>query len=620
VAALRTRASFGVRGGSMVPFVLLGLGAAQRYFQLPAAPLGAPLRGAPGQLVALDDAGAYAAVERFAGLAPRPALRPAAVPAGAAFPWALCAAVPVAAFAVVAGSRGRGAAPRASPPAMLFGLGGKKKAGTDGAMVTENEVRDVQQKWANAIANISASYQRGGDYVAAAAAAAGELYGYGHGPVLFKPTKAAANQFRPMASDAMSYFVGNDAVTGGYPEDGGFAINGGKGWSRVVFDNHMIDVTGSTAIAMGNYYFTCATTGGVTKVEYTFGYKKCLDGKVRIFLHHSSVPYSADLPSVTEEEVLQCQANWASAIKDISKVYKAKGDFVKRAGEAAGELYGYGYSNVLFKPTKALDERFRPSGASAMSYFVGSDNVDDGIGEDGGFAINGGRGWSDVVFSNHQIDLNGNIAVAMGTYDFTDATDGSKTTVEYTFGYKKNRDGKVRIFLHHSSVPYSPGAPAPVTEVEVLAVQKAWAGAIKNISAVHKAKGDYIAAAADAAGQLYAYGHDDVLFKPTKAAEYQFRPTAEEAMSYFVGGDAVDGGYKEDAGFAINGGKGWKDCVYENHQITTHGSFATAMGNYFFTCATTGDVTKVEYTFGYTRCKDGKVRICLHHSSVPYAA
>merc|ERR1719182_115772 len=101
-----------------------------------------------------------------------------------------------------------------------------------------------------------------------------------------------------------------------------------------------------------------------------------------------------------------------------------------------------------------------------MSYFVGSDNVDDGIAEDGGFAINGGRGWSDVVFSNHAIDLNGPTAVAMGTYDFTDATDGSKATVEYTFGYKKNDDGKVRIFLHHSSVPYSAGAsgPAPVTE------------------------------------------------------------------------------------------------------------------------------------------------------------
>merc|ERR1719331_806825 len=89
-------------------------------------------------------------------------------------------------------------------------------------------------------------------------------------------------------------------------------------------------------------------------------------------------------------------------------------------------------------------------------------------------------------------------------------------------------------------------------------------------------------------------------------------------MSYFVGGDVVDGGYKEDAGFAINGGKGWADCVYDNHQISLKGAIAIAMGNYDFTCATTGDKTKVEYTFGYTRCDDGKVRICLHHSSVPY--
>jgi hypothetical protein len=44
---------------------------------------------------------------------------------------------------------------------------------------------------------------------------------------------------------------------------------------------------------MGNYYFTCATTGEKSKVEYTFGYQRCDDGKVRIFLHHSSVPYKA---------------------------------------------------------------------------------------------------------------------------------------------------------------------------------------------------------------------------------------------------------------------------------------------------------------------------------------
>merc|ERR1719238_2274104 len=72
-------------------------------------------------------------------------------------------------------------------------------------------------------------------------------------------------------------------ISAAYLEKGGFAINGGKGWSEVVFDNHQIDLNGETAIAMGNYYFTCATTGGKTKVEYTFGYKRCDDGKVRIF-------------------------------------------------------------------------------------------------------------------------------------------------------------------------------------------------------------------------------------------------------------------------------------------------------------------------------------------------
>merc|ERR1711879_244150 len=50
---------------------------------------------------------------------------------------------------------------------------------------------------------------------------------------------------------------------------------------------------GDIAFAMGNYYFTCATTGEKAQVEYTFGYQLCDDGKVRIFLHHSSVPYKA---------------------------------------------------------------------------------------------------------------------------------------------------------------------------------------------------------------------------------------------------------------------------------------------------------------------------------------
>merc|ERR1712037_1092476 len=142
-----------------------------------------------------------------------------------------------------------------------------------------------------------------GDYVGAAALAAGKLYGYGHSNVLFKPTKAAEHAFRPTAGAAMSYFVGGSAVPGGYDEDAGFAINGGKGWSNVVFQNHQVELCGNTAIAMGTYYFTSAADSSETKVEYTFGYKKHEDGKVRIFLHHSSVPYSlraAGPPPITE--------------------------------------------------------------------------------------------------------------------------------------------------------------------------------------------------------------------------------------------------------------------------------------------------------------------------------
>merc|ERR1712151_822506 len=179
--------------------------------------------------------------------------------------------------------------PRAGKVARnLFGLGGSNK---EVRTVSEQEVRQAQKAWSDAIKSISKTYLDGGDYVAAAEAAAGELYGYGHSTVLFKPTKATDMQFRPSASDALSYFVGHEAIEGGHAEDAGFAINGGKGWADVKFENHQTKLTGDVALAMGNYYFTCAQTGNVTKVEYTFGYKKCEDGHLRIFLHHSSVPF-----------------------------------------------------------------------------------------------------------------------------------------------------------------------------------------------------------------------------------------------------------------------------------------------------------------------------------------
>ena len=85
----------------------------------------------------------------------------------------------------------------------------------------------------------------------------------------------------------------------------------------------------------------------------------------------------------------------------------------------------------------------------------------------------------------------------------------------------------------------SDGSLADVTEKDVLAAQKLWGNSIASISKVHADKGDFVAAAGEAAGKLYGYGHGNVLFKPTKATDNPFRATGEDAMSYFVGAEAM---------------------------------------------------------------------------------
>jgi hypothetical protein len=42
----------------------------------------------------------------------------------------------------------------------------------------------------------------------------------------------------------------------------------------------------------------------------------------------------------------------------------------------------------------------------------------------------------------------------MGNYFFTEL-DGTEIKVEYTFGYIKDSDGRLKINLHHSSIPFS---------------------------------------------------------------------------------------------------------------------------------------------------------------------
>lgn len=154
----------------------------------------------------------------------------------------------------------------------------------------------------------------------------------------------------------------------------------------------------------------------------------------------------------------------------------------------------------------------------------------------------------------------------------------------------------------------------PITEEEVAAAQQAWGEGIVAIGQVFTDEGDFSTRASEHIATHYAYGDDaTILFKPTLAAEDQFRETTEEALSYFVGAEGT-----EDGGFAI---APYTAVRWDNNGtvISDSGDMAVAMGNYFFT-GTDGNETKVEYSFAYEKDDNGDLKIVLHHSSLPFSA
>lgn len=152
-----------------------------------------------------------------------------------------------------------------------------------------------------------------------------------------------------------------------------------------------------------------------------------------------------------------------------------------------------------------------------------------------------------------------------------------------------------------------------VGEDKIMAAQQAWGEGIVKIGKAFTDQGDYRAAAEEHIHEFYNYDEGDVLFKPTLAAEKQFRLDFKGALSYFVGGDED---YPEDHGFAI---KPWSAVRWENIGTNIIGNMGVAMGNYYFTPAEGGDDVKVEYSFAYTINAAGKLKIVLHGSHLPYS-
>ena len=150
-----------------------------------------------------------------------------------------------------------------------------------------------------------------------------------------------------------------------------------------------------------------------------------------------------------------------------------------------------------------------------------------------------------------------------------------------------------------------------ITEEEVLKLQNEWGQGIVSIGNTFKNAGDYKKEASDFINRLYSYDIDGgVLFKPTLAADIQFRLTKDAALSYFVGGNTS---FLEDKGFAI---KGWSFVRWENVGIKIINNIAVCMGNYFFGMINEPDL-KVEFTIVIKK-KSDNLKIILHDSHLPF--
>lgn len=169
---------------------------------------------------------------------------------------------------------------------------------------------------------------------------------------------------------------------------------------------------------------------------------------------------------------------------------------------------------------------------------------------------------------------------------------------------------------HSAAASQTVATYAPITTAEVEEAQRAWCGALVAISTEADTKGQPAAKAIaeTVIDTAYAYNMGPVLFKPTlTVAPQTFRTTRDGALAYFVGGDKA---YPNDSGFAL---KHWRKCQSENAGIIVTGNTAISMGNVSI-WDDKGGLTKVDKTWGYVRGGDGKLRIVLHHSSLPFMA
>lgn len=171
-----------------------------------------------------------------------------------------------------------------------------------------------------------------------------------------------------------------------------------------------------------------------------------------LFLCQACQPPAAPpklIQKITESEVIAIQKAWGIGLIGIGVAYESGDDYGAAATNFIEKFYGYDIGKVLFKPTLATEKQFRTTLEGALSYFVSGN---ESYPEDKGFAL---KRWKDVHWENAGIiNSNSDLAIAMGNYYFTDE-EGERTKVEYTFCYRKDENGALKIVAHKSALPYN---------------------------------------------------------------------------------------------------------------------------------------------------------------------
>jgi hypothetical protein len=145
-----------------------------------------------------------------------------------------------------------------------------------------------------------------------------------------------------------------------------------------------------------------------------------------------------------------------------------------------------------------------------------------------------------------------------------------------------------------------------INKKEILTFLNSWKDGVIDIGQVHKDGGDYKERAQSFIKDHYAFGYEEVLFKPTFTSDVVFRNNFADALSYFIKGH-----FPEDNGFAL---KPWKEITPSEVNILIEQGLYAVMGILKFQSYESSNPVRVVFTFVLVR-GDDKLKIKIHHSS-----